>query len=220
MNKRNFQKELEELLKKQKGKKNLLLHCCCAPCSSSVIEYLHPYFNITVFFYNPNITSEEEYEKRKQELKRYIREVSYGEEISMIDGDYEPERFFSLAKGYEKEPERGKRCERCFLLRLEKTAKEARERGFDYYATTLSVSPHKDAKKLMEIGELLAKKHGVEYLPSDFKKRNGYIRSIELSKKYGLYRQDYCGCIYSKNQREKTKGGAGRRQKRRTKDEG
>ncbi|MCH5252529.1 MAG: epoxyqueuosine reductase QueH [Lachnospiraceae bacterium] len=205
MNQRNFQKELEHLLEKQTEKKKLLLHCCCAPCSSYVLEYLHPYFDITVFFYNPNITVDKEYGKRKQELKRYIREVSFGSEISVREADYEPEQFLSAVRGYEKEPERGKRCQRCFLLRLEKTAIEAAKGGFDYFCTTLSISPHKDARLLMETGETLAKEYGISYLPSDFKKRNGYKRSIELSGQYNLYRQDYCGCIFSKNQRDKRK---------------
>ncbi len=198
--KRNFQKELTELLQKQdlSDKKRLLLHCCCAPCSSYVLEYLHPYFDITVFFYNPNITEEFEYKMRKQELIRYLSEVPYGEEIHRIDADYEPSAFFRIAEGYEDCPERGARCKRCFDLRLSETAKRAAEGNFDYFGTTLSISPHKDAELLMHIGEQYAKQYGVPFLPSDFKKRNGYKRSIELSKEYHLYRQDYCGCIYSK----------------------
>jgi hypothetical protein len=197
---RNFQKELTEILGKQniEEKKRLLLHCCCAPCSSYVLEYLHPYFDITVFFYNPNITEEPEYEMRKAELKRYLSEVPYGGEIHVMDADYEPGLFLQMAKGYETCPERGKRCTKCFELRLEKTAQKAAESGFDFFCTTLSISPHKNAKLLMAIGEMYAGEYGVSYLPSDFKKKNGYKRSIELSAEYHLYRQDFCGCIYSK----------------------
>lgn len=197
---RNFQDELTRLLSKTDAtnKKKLLLHCCCAPCSSYVLEYLHPYFDITVFFYNPNITEEEEYTKRKNELKRYLSEVSFGDGIAMMDADYDASPFLAAAKGLESCPERGARCTKCFELRLSETAKRAKEGGFDYFCTTLSISPHKNAKLLMAIGEFLAEEYGVDYLPSDFKKKNGYKRSIELSQEYGLYRQDYCGCVYSK----------------------
>lgn len=206
MNKRNYQVELDELLKKMQGeKKRLFLHCCCAPCSSYVLEYLHSYFDITIFFYNPNITYVEEYEKRKEELKHYLKEAPFGGEISIEDADYEPERFLEIANGYEHEPERGKRCRRCFQLRLQKTAERAKEGNFDFFCTTLSISPHKDADLLMQIGEELAGQSGVFYLPSDFKKRNGYKRSIELSARYSLYRQDYCGCVYSKRDRMEEK---------------
>lgn len=203
---RNFQKELDALLEAQettrgKGKKRLLLHCCCAPCSSYVLEYLHPYFDITIFFYNPNITEEPEYVMRKKELERYLSEVSFGAEIHRIDADYEPDLFFQAAKGYEDCPERGERCGRCFALRLEETAKKAAEGAYDYFCTTLSISPHKDAVLLMETGERYAERYGVPYLPSDFKKKNGYKRSIELSGEYHLYRQDYCGCVFSKRAR-------------------
>ena len=202
---RNYQKELDELIKTQKGKKRLLLHCCCAPCSSYVLEYLHGFFDITIYFYNPNITEEPEYQKRKEELKRYLAEVSFGEEIQMMDADYEPDKFIEMAKGHEKDPERGPRCEKCFVLRLTKTAEKAREGNYDYFCTTLSISPHKNAPLLMKIGEELAKEYGVPYLPSDFKKKNGYKRSIELSAEYRLYRQDYCGCVFSKRAREEEK---------------
>lgn len=198
MNPRNYQKELEQLCEKFTEKKSLLLHCCCAPCSSYVLEYLHSFFDITVYFYNPNITNESEYQKRKQELKRYLQEVNFGNEITILDADYEPEKFIQISKGYEKEPERGKRCEKCFWLRLSQTAEQAKKGGYDFFCTTLSISPHKDATLLMEIGEQLAEKYGVSYLPSDFKKKNGYKRSIELSSEYQLYRQDFCGCVYSK----------------------
>lgn len=206
MNKRNYQVELEQLLKELRGeKKRLFLHCCCAPCSSYVLEYLHSYFDITIFFYNPNITWEEEYKKRKEELKRYLQEVPFGSEILIRDADYEPQRFIEIAKGHEEDPERGERCERCFRLRLEKTARKAKEGAFDYFCTTLSISPHKNAQLLMQVGEELGKQYGVVYLPSDFKKKNGYKRSIELSKQYQLYRQDYCGCVYSAAARRKEK---------------
>ena len=206
MNKRNYQVELEQLLMELRGeKKRLFLHCCCAPCSSYVLEYLHSYFDITIFFYNPNITWEEEYKKRKEELKRYLQEVPFGSEILIRDADYEPQRFIEIAKGHEEDPERGERCERCFRLRLEKTARKAKEGAFDYFCTTLSISPHKNAQLLMQVGEELGKQYGVVYLPSDFKKKNGYKRSIELSKQYQLYRQDYCGCVYSAAARRKEK---------------
>lgn len=206
MNKRNYQRELEYILQSLCGeRKRLLLHCCCAPCSSYVLEYLHDYFDITIFFYNPNITVEEEYRKRKEELMRYLGEVSFGKEIHVLDADYEPERFFAVAKGHEKDAERGVRCERCFRLRLEETAKRAKEGAFDYFCTTLSISPHKNAELLMQLGEELAGEYGISYLPSDFKKKNGYKRSIELSGEYKLYRQDYCGCIYSAAVRKEEK---------------
>ena len=199
MNKRNYQKELEELIAGMDGEKTLLLHCCCAPCSSYVLEYLHEYFKITVFFYNPNISEEDEYEKRKKELIRYIDSVSYGNEIAWLDADHEPDKFRQLAEGLESEPERGRRCVKCFELRLEETVKRAADGEYDYFCTTLSISPHKNADLLMQLGEELGSRYGISYLPSDFKKKNGYKRSIELSKEYDLYRQDYCGCIYSKN---------------------
>ena len=205
MNPRNYQKELDTLLVGEEGqeKKRLFLHCCCAPCSSYVLEYLHRYFEITVFFYNPNITEEKEYEKRKEELTRFLQEAPFGTSVAIEDGDYCPERFLEVAKGHEKDPERGPRCERCFRLRLEETAKQARKGKFDYFCTTLSISPHKNAELLMQIGEELSIRYGVPYLPSDFKKRNGYKRSIELSREYNLYRQDYCGCRFSKEARER-----------------
>lgn len=204
MNKRNYQKELDELLKTKAGSKpSLFLHCCCAPCSSYVLEYLHRYFRITLFFYNPNITEEKEYEKRKEELKRYVSEISFGKEIKMMDSDYHPEEFLTVSHGLEQEPERGARCEKCFRLRLSETAKKAREGNYDYFCTTLSISPHKNADLLMKIGEELAEQFEVCYLPSDFKKKNGYKRSIELSREYNLYRQDYCGCVFSREQYRK-----------------
>lgn len=212
MNKVNYQKQLDEILRqlpeKEPGKK-LLLHSCCAPCSSYVLEYLSQYFDITVLYYNPNITEREEYEKRVSEQKRLIQEMngeafrSGRKSISVEEGRYEPKRFFEAAKGLELAPEGGERCFRCFEIRLRETARLASERGFDCFTTTLTISPLKNADKLNEIGSRLAEEYGVMFLPSDFKKKNGYKRSVELSEKYGLYRQDYCGCIFSKNERDR-----------------
>lgn len=198
MNKRNYQKELDGLLEKLESKKTLFLHCCCAPCSSYVLEYLASYFRIIIYFYNPNITEEIEYYKRKEELKRLVREKFSEEEIDFVDADYAPDEFFAMAKGYEKEPECGIRCFRCYEQRLRSTVEQAKLAGADYFCTTLSISPHKNAEKLMEIGERLGEQYEISYLPSDFKKKNGYKRSIELSREYNLYRQDYCGCVFSK----------------------
>lgn len=202
----NFQKELDKILNSLgEETPRLFLHSCCAPCSSYCLEYLCQYFYITVFYYNPNISAETEYRKRVEEQKRLI--ASYNREqkgypISVIEGDYEPARFFEIAKGYESCPEGGERCFRCFDLRLRETAIRAKEGYFDYFATTLTISPLKNAAKLNEIGQALAKEYGVPWLLSDFKKKNGYKRSIELSAEYDLYRQDYCGCAYSKAERE------------------
>ena len=192
---RNYQKELETLiagLQSQNHKKKLLLHSCCAPCSSYVIAYLTQYFDITVFYYNPNILPEEEYQKRLSEQKRLLKEAYAG--VQLIEGNYEPEVFYEMARGMEQEPEGGARCFRCYELRLRETARMAKENGYDYFATTLSISPHKNAAKLNEIGERIGAEYGIAHLPSDFKKKDGYKQSIELSKKYQLYRQGYCGC--------------------------
>ena len=204
MNKVNYQKVLEGTLENLGDKRRLLLHSCCAPCSSYVLEYLSKFFEITVLYYNPNITFEKEYSYRKEEQKRLIAALPAKHPIQFMDCDYEPKLFFEHVKGYEKEPEGGARCKLCFELRLEKTAELAKKGGFDYFATTLTISPLKNADLLNEIGGNLAKMYGVEYLFSDFKKRNGYKRSIELSKEYNLYRQDYCGCVYSKMEREQS----------------
>ena len=204
--KQNYQLILDNTLKTLRAsgtKQTLLLHACCAPCSSYVLEYLNEYFNITVFFYNPNITENAEYIKRSDELMRLIRELPHSNEIEFIDGGYEPEKFTEIAKGLETEPEGGKRCFKCYRLRLEESARTAKENGFDYFTTTLSISPHKNAQVLNETGKELSDIYGVGYLFSDFKKRNGYKRSCELSEIYNLYRQDYCGCIYSKKERER-----------------
>ena len=181
---------------------SLLLHACCAPCSSYVLEYLSGIVSITVFFYNPNITQKEEYMKRVEEEKRLIGTLPAVYPITFLEGSYRPEVFFAAAKGLENEPEGGRRCERCFALRLNETARVAAERGFDLFTTSLTISPLKNAALLNEIGEEAAARYGVRFLNSDFKKKNGYKRSIELSAEYGLYRQNYCGCIYSK--RDKT----------------
>lgn len=200
--KKNYQIELNksiEKIKKDGIVPSLLLHSCCAPCSSYVLEYLTEYFDITIFYYNPNISPEEEFVKRVNEQKRLIREMPLKREVKFIEGTYEPNRFFELAKGLENIPEGGERCFKCYRLRLEEAAKAAKGGGFDYFTTTLSISPHKNAQVLNEIGAELSEKYGVQYLFSDFKKRNGYKRSCELSEVYGLYRQNYCGCVYSKN---------------------
>ena len=196
----NYQKELDKILEGLKDKKpSLLVHSCCAPCSSYVLEYLSDYFDITVLYYNPNIFPEEEYYKRKEEQKRLISEMDKG--VKFIDCDFESEVFYENIKGLENEKEGGKRCEVCFEIRLSKTAKLAKENNFDYFVTTLSISPLKNAEILNNIGNELSKEYGVKYLPSDFKKKEGYKRSIELSKEYNLYRQDYCGCVYSRERR-------------------
>ena len=201
---RNYAKELDKLLEASENKgKTLFLHSCCAPCSSYVLEYLRSFFRITVFYYNPNITEKEEYEKRKNELKRLISEKPFRYPVKMIDGDYSPQLFYDMAKGKENIPEGGERCFLCYEMRLRKTAKLAKELGYEYFCTTLSVSPHKNAAKLNELGGKLSEEYNIPYLYSDFKKRNGYKRSIELSAEYGLYRQNYCGCIYSRMQAER-----------------
>lgn len=202
----NYQKLLDAKLKELKEKgitPTLLLHSCCAPCSSYVLEYLSEYFSITVHYYNPNITDKEEYEKRVREQKRLIKELPVKNPISFTEGEYCPERFFDMAKGLEGVPEGGERCFRCYRLRLSEAADFAKEMGFDFFTTTLSISPMKNAAKLNEIGGEEAERVGVPYLFSDFKKREGYKRSIVLSSEYGLYRQSYCGCIYSLQQAKK-----------------
>ena len=201
MNKINYQLILDKEIDKIKAsatKPTLLLHACCAPCSSYVLEYLAEIFDITLYFYNPNISPEKEHLFRFEELNRLVNEM--GVDVKVTGTDYEPEVFFEMAKGMEELKEGGERCFKCYELRLEKTALAAKENGFDYFTTTLSISPHKNAAKLNEIGEKLSEKAEVKYLFSDFKKRGGYKRSCELSQEYNLYRQNYCGCIYSKMQ--------------------
>ncbi len=187
------QKQLENL----NGKKRLLLHSCCAPCSSHVISYLTNFFDITIFYYNPNISPKSEYDKRKEEQIRLIKEIDKTNKIDIIDCDYDNDIYESRIKGYEDCPERGSRCTICFDLRLSKTAQMAKELNYDYFCSTLTVSPYKNSKLLNEIGKQMEEKYGITWLYSDFKKENGYKHSIELSKKYNLYRQDYCGCKYS-----------------------
>lgn len=254
---KNYQKELDKIIEKLSACRrtdeeeekafrmpSLLLHACCAPCSSYCLEYLRQYFDLTVFYYNPNITQDEEYSKRVEEEKRLIEALNAqtyvdarqrtgedaseregksggGDEgslllreqvpeeycrIKIIEGTYEPARFYEIAKGLEQCPEGGERCFRCYEMRLRESAKVAAKQHFDYFTTTLTISPLKNAAKLNEIGERLGEEYGVAFLPSDFKKKNGYRRSIELSKEYHLYRQDYCGCVYSRMERERQKG--------------
>lgn len=203
MNRRNYQRELEKILaeiEKSGQVPRLFLHSCCAPCSSYVLEYLSSYFQITDFFYNPNISPKEEYVKRAEELKHLIDEMPFVHKPVFLEGDYCPEEFFKMAKGLEKVPEGGERCFRCYRMRMEEAARLAAEGGYDYFTTTLSISPLKNAQKINEIGEELEKIYGVKHLPSDFKKKNGYKRSTELSGEYGLYRQNYCGCVFSKRE--------------------
>jgi len=197
---RNYQSESEKIIDKLVfGKKapKLLLHSCCAPCSSYVLEYLSQYFEITVLYYNPNIYPDEEYEKRVAEQKQFIRQMPCVHPIDFVEGVFEKELFYELVKGYESCPEGQERCAICYRMRLEAAAKLAAKRNMDYFCTTLSISPLKNAKVLNEIGEELSKTYGVPWLPSDFKKKNGYQRSTEISRQYGLYRQDYCGCVFS-----------------------
>lgn len=201
----NYQKELDQLIRtlEAEGKvPKLLLHSCCAPCSSYVLEYLSHYFSITVLYYNPNIYPESEYTKRIWEQQKLIGDLPVRHPISFIAGPYDKELFYEMAKGLEEAKEGGERCFRCYELRLREAARIAKEAEFDYFTTTLSISPLKNARKLNEIGARLAEEYGVKYLLSDFKKKNGYKRSTELSKLYGLYRQDYCGCEYSMRERQ------------------
>ena len=205
-NKENYQLSLERTLCSLEGlekKKTLLLHACCAPCSSYVLEYLSKYFDITLFFYNPNIYPEEEFRFREDELRRLIGEMPLPSGVNIISGRYDPSEFFDIALGYEELPEGDERCHRCYALRLEESARAAKEGGFDYFCTTLSISPYKNAEWLNTIGKEMSEKYGVGYLFSDFKKKNGYKRSCQLSEQYSLYRQDYCGCVFSKREAEK-----------------
>ncbi|WP_102401971.1 epoxyqueuosine reductase QueH [Haloimpatiens massiliensis] len=197
----NYQKILEEEIKniiRENKLPKLLIHSCCAPCSSYVLEYLSKYFQITIFYYNPNIHPEKEYRIRVQEQKDFINKFNFENKVEFLEGNYDIDKFFSMAKGMEDLKEGGERCFNCYRMRLEETAQVAKKMRFDYFTTTLSISPYKNAEKLNSIGRELEEKYGIRYLFSDFKKKNGYKRSIELSNKYGLYRQDYCGCVYSK----------------------
>lgn len=200
----NYQRVLEDTIARQQkeGKvPKLLLHSCCAPCSSYVLEYLSQYFEITVLYYNPNISPETEYRARVAEQERLIRELPTKHPVSFMAGEYHPEQFYGAVKGLEDCPEGGERCTICFEMRLREAAQTAKNGGFDYFTTTLSISPLKNAEKLNSIGASLAQEYGIAYLYSDFKKKNGYKRSVELSAEYGLYRQDYCGCVFSKEAR-------------------
>lgn len=197
MNTINFDKEMEKIIlacRQKNVKPKLLLHACCAPCSTSCIERLIEDFELTVYFYNPNMDTAEEYEKRLAEEIKFCSSKS----VPVIAEEYNAQEFYDVVRGLEKEPEGGKRCEKCFRLRLSKTALKARLDGFDYFATTLTVSPLKNAELLNDIGLTVGREVGVDFLPSDFKKKNGYKRSTELSNEYGMYRQNYCGCVYSK----------------------
>ena len=193
----NYDLEMEKQMEMIPEGTELLLHACCAPCSSAVLERISNHFKISIFYYNPNITDYDEYVKRIDEIKKLISLVNAKYPISLIEGNYEPEKFFEMVKGLELEPERGRRCYKCYSLRLDETAKMAEKLGFNYFCTTLTLSPHKNSDWINEIGENLNDKYNSTYLYSDFKKKNGYKRSIELSRDYNLYRQDYCGCIYS-----------------------
>ena len=200
---RNYQKELDAIIERHQAAgevPRLLLHACCAPCSSYCLEYLAQYFSITLFYYNPNIHPAEEYAHRVAEAKRLVQALPVKHPVSFLEGTFDPQAFYDAVKGLEQEPEGGARCEVCYRLRLEEAAKQAKEGGFDYFTTTLSISPLKDADKLNRIGEAVAAEYGVPHLPSNFKKKDGYKRSIELSKLYDLYRQDYCGCVFSKKE--------------------
>lgn len=202
---RNFQKELDGLIEKNQQNgivPTLLLHSCCAPCSSYCLSYLSEYFSITLLYYNPNIYPEDEYFKRVEEQKRLINEMEFRHPVSFIEGSFDPKEFYDAVKGLENIREGGERCFRCYELRLREAAEYAKKGGFDYFTTTLSISPLKNAQKINEIGEKLSEEYGVKHLPSDFKKKDGYKKSTLLSREYGLYRQDYCGCIFSKKERE------------------
>jgi hypothetical protein len=209
----NYYKKFEEQINQQQEKQEkarLLLHACCAPCSSYVLELLNSYFDITVYFYNPNMDTAEEYNKRMEELRRFLQEAPFARNVKLVDGGYEPEEFQRIAEGREMLPERGARCYDCYRLRMQKSAAYARSHGFDYFTTTLSISPYKNAEWLNEIGRKLEqemREQGIEkppvFLFSDFKKKSGYARSIALSREFCLYRQDYCGCRYSREERER-----------------
>ena len=204
MEKINYDRIFEDTVKNLNGeRKSLLLHSCCAPCSTAVLERVVEHFKVTVFFFNPNITESEEYYLRLNEQKRFLKE-RYGDSIPLIEGRYFSREFFIMTEGYEKEPEGGARCNLCFDSRLKETAEVAKREGFDYFATTLTVSPHKNAELINKIGSGLGEEYGVKWLFADFKKQNGYKRSIELSKEYEIYRQRYCGCLFSKYAHIKT----------------
>lgn len=209
MNKRNYQKELDSFIEKlketQEKPKKVFLHSCCAPCSSYCLEFLSEHFEVTVFYYNPNIYPEEEYRKRVIEQQEFIKRFPAKHKISFMEGEYKPQDFYDAVKGLEHIKEGGERCFACYRLRLQEAWEYAEKYGFDYFTTTLTISPLKNAEKLNQIGEELAARGAgkTQFLPSDFKKKNGYKRSVEISNEYGMYRQDYCGCVFSKKEREK-----------------
>jgi len=201
----NYQKELDAIIAKNQKEKlvpKLMLHSCCAPCSSYVLEYLSNYFKITVFYYNPNIYPDEEYFKRVEEQKNFIQKFQFKNKVDMIEGQFDKDTFYEMARGKEQMKEGEERCFACYRLRLEETAEIAKSRHMDYFTTTLTISPMKNSEKLNEIGCLLSAKYEIPYLVSDFKKKNGYKRSVEISKEYNMYRQDYCGCVFSMKERE------------------
>lgn len=200
----NYQKELEKIIKDIDEEKvpSLMLHSCCGPCSSYCLEYLSEYFEITVFYYNPNIYPSEEYDFRVEEQKKIIELTKAKNPIHMIEGKYEVEKFYEMAKGLEVIAEGGSRCHKCYEMRLKEAAKIGKENGFDYFTTTLSISPHKNSQVLNKIAEKVGKEIGIAHLPSDFKKNNGYKRSCDITREYGMYRQDYCGCEFSKKETE------------------
>lgn len=198
----NYNLEMEKQMENIKEGSTLLLHACCAPCSTACLERVANFFKVTIFYYNPNITDKNEYKKRIEEIKKLLTLINPKYKVELLEGDYDPKVFLDMSKGLENEPERGKRCYKCYELRLKETAKIASQLGFNNFATTLTLSPHKNCDWINEIGENLDKEYESNYLYSDFKKKEGYKRSIELSKKYDLYRQDYCGCIYSKRDKQ------------------
>lgn len=197
--KTNYNLKMNDIISSLKSAPKILLHSCCGPCSTECITRLTKYFDITVLYYNPNIEPQEEYEKRKQEQIRFIKAFKPINKLDFMDCDYDNASFERMTEGLEKEPEGGKRCHKCYELRLKKTANIAKEKGYDFFGTTLTVSPYKNSQIINEIGEIVSKNVGVEFLYSDFKKEDGYKKSIELSKEYSLYRQNYCGCHYSKD---------------------
>lgn len=202
MTPQNYQKQLDKLIEQLDYTPRLLLHSCCAPCSSYCIEYLSQFFSITILYYNPNISPREEFEKRAAEQQRLVSEMQLKNPVSVVVDNYDPNEFYSAVKGFEHIPEGGERCFICYRLRLERAAEYAAQHDFDYFCSTLSISPLKNAAKLNEIGAELSEIYNARNLPSDFKKRGGYLRSIQLSKQYGLYRQNYCGCVFSKKEAE------------------
>lgn len=200
-NRINYAKEMDKVIAGLgESRPTLLLHACCAPCSSAVLELLHQYFSLTVLYYNPNIAPPAEYHRREEELERFLRDAAYLD-IPLVELPYHPEEFYQAVKGLEQEPEQGARCTVCYRLRLEQAAQYAAQHGFDWYTTTLSISPLKDPVRINQIGAELGERWGVPFLPSEFRKRDGYKRSLVLSAQYGLYRQDYCGCIFSRQER-------------------